>query len=98
MASLDRLSLPKGEGRVRVCCTDDPYDLLTSFLSFAKRRGESKHTYRRSDALWFRFVQIVERIIQRHTPYAAEAGFRAKLVHFRFMETERAKPRAIVRQ
>ena len=25
---------------MRVCCTDDPYDLLTSFLSsFAKRRG-----------------------------------------------------------
>src|SRR5437667_4833333 len=35
-----RFSLPKGEGRVRVCCTDDPSDLLTSFLSsFAKRRG-----------------------------------------------------------
>src|ERR1700730_8059169 len=48
--------------------------------------------------LWFCFVQIVERIIQWDASYAAEAGFRAKLAHFRFMEAERAESRAIVRE
>src|SRR5207248_11214972 len=44
------------------------------------------------------FVQIVERILQRHPPDAAEPGFLAEFAHFRFMKPERAESCAIVRE
>src|SRR5262245_48086300 len=48
--------------------------------------------------LRFCFVQIVERIFQRHSPDAAEPGFFAKLTDLRLMKTERAESFAIVRE
>src|SRR5512132_2294082 len=48
--------------------------------------------------LWFRFVQIVKRVFQRHASHAGEPGFLAKLADLGFMEAERAEACAIVRE
>src|SRR6478672_4721353 len=48
--------------------------------------------------LRFRFVQIVERVFQRHPPDAAEPGLFAKLANLGFVKTERAESCTIVRK
>src|SRR5437868_2837198 len=44
------------------------------------------------------FVQIVERILQRHPPDAAEPRLLAELTDFRFVKTECAESCPIVRE
>ena len=59
----------------------------------------SRRSCRAANAdLRFRFVQIVEGIMQRHPPHAAKPGLLAKLADLRFVKTERAESCAIVRQ
>jgi hypothetical protein len=51
-----------------------------------------------TDLLRLCFVQVVERIFERHSPHIAEPGLFAKLANLRIVKTERAEPCSIVRE
>src|SRR5215467_6787490 len=70
--------------------------ICENFSHCMERRSRKTEQRHRTSRLCF--VQIIERVIQWHTPDAAEPGLLAELSNLGFVKTERAEPCAIVRQ